>query len=257
MTRFPRHLILVKKIPGDPVFLMKKTIILSFFILFLALELSLLAQPAHNWNSPSEVVKQVKKKFSDLNSYKADFQIQTVSNKKSKNMKGVCLYKKGGRIRYQFNEPSGDEIVSDGKTLYIYIARLNAVGKQDLTLNKSNKSGPIFSNFTDEGLSRIFRKYHYKFDSIEQPQTSSKDGRKYFVLNLEQREKIGGFETMLLYVDAQTYFIQKAVASDGRGKETTIEFSNLEINPDLEDGQFNFHIGGNAKIINNPLVSEQ
>ncbi|APH42344.1 Outer membrane lipoprotein carrier protein LolA [Leptospira interrogans serovar Copenhageni/Icterohaemorrhagiae] len=236
---------------------MKKTIILSFFILFLALEPSLLAQPAHNWNSPSEVVKQVKKKFSDLNSYKADFQIQTVSNKKSKNMKGVCLYKKGGRIRYQFNEPSGDEIVSDGKTLYIYIARLNAVGKQDLTLNKSNKSGPIFTNFTDEGLSRIFRKYHYKFDSIEQPQTSSKDGRKYFVLNLEQREKIGGFETMLLYVDAQTYFIQKAVASDGRGKETTIEFSNLEINPDLEDGQFNFHIGGNAKIINNPLVSEQ
>ncbi len=246
-----------KKIPGDPVFLMKKTIILSFYILFLVLESSLLAQPAHNWNSPSEVVKQVKKKFNDLNSYKANFQIQTVSNRKSKNMRGVCLYKKGGRIRYQFSDPSGDEIVSDGKTLYIYIARLNAVGKQDLTLNKSNKSGPIFSSFTDEGLSRIFRKYHYKFDSIEQPQTSSKDGRKYFVLNLEQREKIGGFETMLLYVDAETYFIQKAVASDGRGKETTVEFSNLEINPDLEDGQFNFHIGGNAKIINNPLVSEQ
>ncbi|EMO25702.1 outer membrane lipoprotein carrier protein LolA [Leptospira interrogans serovar Bataviae str. HAI135] len=248
---------LSKKIPGDPVFSHEKNNHSFSFILFLALESFLLAQPAHNWNSPSEVVKQVKKKFSDLNSYKADFQIQTVSNKKSKNMKGVCLYKKGGRIRYQFNEPSGDEIVSDGKTLYIYISRLNAVGKQDLTLNKSNKSGPIFSNFTDEGLSRIFRKYHYKFDSIEQPQTSSKDGRKYFVLNLEQREKIGGFETMLLYVDAQTYFIQKAVASDGRGKETTIEFSNLEINPDLEDGQFNFHIGGNAKIINNPLVSEQ
>ncbi|PJZ53565.1 hypothetical protein CH380_10060 [Leptospira adleri] len=246
-----------KKIPGDPVFLMKKTIILSFCFSFLILESALWAQPAHNWNSPSEVVKQVKKKFSDLNSYKADFQIQTVSNKKSKNMRGVCLYKKGGRIRYQFSDPSGDEIVSDGKTLHIYIARLNAVGKQDLTLNKSNKSGPIFSSFTDEGLSRIFRKYHYKFDSIEQPQTSPKDGRKYFVLNLEQREKVGGFETMLLYVDAESYFIQKAVASDGRGKETTVEFSNIEINPDLEDGQFNFHISGNAKIVNNPLVSEQ
>lgn len=125
---------------------MKKTIILSFYILFLVLEPAFLAQPAHNWNSPSEVVKQVKKKFNDLSSYKANFQIQTVSNKKSKNMRGVCLYKKGGRIRYQFSDPSGDEIVSDGKTLYIYIARLNAVGKQDLTLNKSNKSGPIFSS---------------------------------------------------------------------------------------------------------------
>ncbi|PJZ70397.1 hypothetical protein CH373_11775 [Leptospira perolatii] len=226
-------------------------------ILFLSFPFSAGSQPSHNWNSPSEVVKQVRKTFSEIQSYKADFQIQTESNKKVRNMRGVCYYKKGGKIRYQFSDPAGDEIVSDGKTLWIFIKRLNAVGKQDLTLNKSNKSGPIFSTFTEEGLSRIFRKYHYKFDSIEQPQVSPKDNRKYFVLALEQREKIGGYETMTLYVDAENYFIKKAVASDGRGKTTTVEFSGIDKNADLEDGQFNYRPDGNAKIVNNPLVSEE
>ncbi|TGK00914.1 outer membrane lipoprotein carrier protein LolA [Leptospira semungkisensis] len=234
-----------------------RTPILSLVVLFFILDLGAQSSAKHNWNSPSEVVKKVRKNFSDLQSYKADFMIQTEANKKVTTKKGVCYYKKGGKIKYEFSDPAGDEIVSDGKTLWIFIKRLNAAGKQDLTLNKSNKSGPIFSPATEEGLSRIFRKYHYKFDSIEQPQISQKDNRKYFVLALEQREKIGGYETMILSVDAETYFIKKAVASDGRGKVTTVEFFGVDRNADIEDGVFNFRPDGNSKIVNNPLVSEE
>ncbi|PJZ76724.1 LolA family protein [Leptospira neocaledonica] len=232
-------------------------IALGFVVLFGSFSLGAQSSAKHHWNSPSEVVKKVRKTFSDLKSYKADFVIQTEANKKVVTKKGVCYYKKGGKIKYEFSDPSGDEIVSDGKTLWIFIKRLNAAGKQDLTLNKSNKSGPIFSPMTEEGLSRIFRKYHYKFESIEQPQISPKDNRQYFVLALEQREKIGGYETMTLYVDAQTSFIKKAVASDGRGKTTTVEFFGLDPNADIEDGVFNFRPDGNSKIVNNPLVSEE
>lgn len=233
------------------------TLILGLTLFLSFSSLGAQSSAKHNWNSPSEVVKKVRKTFTELNSYKADFVIQTEANKKVTTKKGVCFYKKGGKIKYEFSDPSGDEIVSDGKILWIFIKRLNAAGKQDLTLNKSNKSGPIFSAMTEEGLSRIFRKYHYKFDSIEQPQVSPKDNRKYFVLALEQREKIGGYETMTLYVDEETYFIKKAVASDGRGKTTTVEFSSIDKNADIEDGVFNFRPDGNSKIVNNPLVSEE
>ncbi len=232
-------------------------ILIGSALFVLSLGLGAQSSAKHNWNSPSEVVKKVRKTFSEIKAYKADFVIQTEANKKITTKKGVCYYKKGGKIKYEFSDPSGDEIVSDGKTLWIFIKRLNAAGKQDLTLNKSNKSGPIFSPMTEEGLSRIFRKYHYKFDSIEQPQVSAKDNRRYFVLALEQREKIGGYETMTLYVDEETSFIKKAVASDGRGKVTTVEFSSIDKNADIEDGVFNFRPDGNSKIVNNPLVSEE
>ncbi|TGN20069.1 LolA family protein [Leptospira idonii] len=213
--------------------------------------------PAHNWHSPSEVVKKIKKKFSEIGSYSADFQIRTEENKKEKTMRGKCLYKRPGKIRYNFNEPEGDEIVSDGKTLYIFIKKLGAVGKQDLSLDKKNSSGPIFTTNSADGLARLFRKYHYKFDAIEQPRLAiDKDPTQYFVLELDQREKIGGFEKMKLFVDSQSYLIKRAVATDGRGKVTTIAFSNINFEEEIQDGVFNFHISGNAKIVNNPLVSE-
>ncbi|BDA78412.1 membrane protein [Leptospira kobayashii] len=213
--------------------------------------------PAHNWHSPSEVVKKIKKKFSEINSYSADFQIKSVENKKEKTMRGKSLYKRPGKIRYNFNEPEGDEIVSDGKTLYIFIKRLGAVGKQDLSLDKKNSSGALFTTNSADGLSRLFRKYHYKFDAIEQPRiVFEKDPTKYFVLELDQREKIGGFEKMKLFVDSESYLIKRAIATDGRGKETTIAFSNINFEEEIQDGVFNFHMSGNAKIVNNPLVSE-
>ncbi|EQA46675.1 outer membrane lipoprotein carrier protein LolA [Leptospira broomii serovar Hurstbridge str. 5399] len=245
------------KMKDRTIFQVLNVSVLGLALLLTAWGLGAQSSAKHGWNSPSEVVKKVRKTFSEIKSYKADFVIQTESNKKTRSMKGVCYYKKGGKIRYEFSDPAGDEIVSDGKTLWIFIKRLNAVGKQDLTLNKSNKSGPIFASVTEEGLSRIFRKYHYKFDSIEQPQISPKDNRKYFVLALEQREKIGGYETMTLYVDEENFLIKRAVASDGRGKTTTVEFSGWDRNADVEDGQFNFRPDGNAKIVNNPLVSEE
>ncbi len=211
----------------------------------------------HNWHSPSEVVKKIKKKFEAVQTYGADFTIKTVENKKEKTMKGHCLYKRPGKIRYNFSDPEGDEIVSDGKTLYIYIKKLNAVGKQDLNIDKKNSSGPIFTANSPDGLNRLFKKYHYKFDIIEQPRiVFEKDDTKYFVLDLDQRERIGGFEKMKLYVDSESYIIKRAIAMDGRGKETTISFSSINFEEEIEDGIFNFHISGNAKIVNNPLVSE-
>jgi len=214
-------------------------------------------KPSHNWHSPSEVVKKIKKKFEGIQTYNADFAIKSLDNKKEKSMRGKCQYKRPGKIRYNFLEPEGDEIVSDGKTLYIYIKKLNAVGKQDLTMDKKNSSGNIFTANSPEGLSRLFKKYHYKFDTIEQPRlVFDKDNTKYFVLDLDQRERIGGFEKMKLYVDSESYVIKRAQGFDGRGKETTVAFSNIKFDEEIQDGIFNFHLSGNAKIVNNPLVSE-
>lgn len=213
----------------------------------------------HNWNAPSEVVKKIKKKFKELNAYTADFHITTtvgIRRKSRRSLKGTCSYKKPGKIRYEFSQPAGDIIASDGKTLWIYIKRKDVVGKQDLTLEKKKKSGrPIFKVNSKEGLYRLFRKYHYKFDNIKQPRKGD-DGKSYFVLALEQREKIGGFEHMTLYVDAKTYLIKKTIAKDSLGNQTTLELKNIQLNPELEDGIFRYQISGNSKIVNNPLVSD-
>jgi outer membrane lipoprotein-sorting protein len=216
------------------------------------------AEPPHHWNSPSEVVKKVKANFSNLPGYSAEFKISINENKKSKQLAGKCYYKKPGKIRYNFSSPEGDTIVSDGKILWIYIKKSGAVGKQDLQIQRKNKSGSnLFTTQTPDGLSRLFRKYHYKFDNVEQPRSiDPQDPKKYFILSLEQREKIGGFEKMTLFIDASTYWISKTIASDGRGKESQLVFLNQRQEDDLEDGIFNYRPEGTTKIVNNPLVTD-
>ncbi len=205
--------------------------------------------------SHARVARNVIKKFKGIKTYTAGFRIQTKDGRRIRNMRGSFYYQKPGKVRFSFSQPSGNLIVSDGKTMWVYIRRLNAVGKQDLTLKKKNESGrPIFVGTPGPGLARLFRKYHYRFDSPEQPRVV--DGAKVFVLDMEQREKIGGYENIKLFIDASSYLVRKAVASDGYGKTTTMTFIKPALDRQLDGTRFQYKPGRGVRVVNNPLVNE-
>lgn len=202
--------------------------------------------------SHSEVARKVMSVYSELETYKADFRIESAEGKK---MRGVAYYKNPGKLNFDFASPRGDRLVSDGNTLWIYIARLNIAGKQDLTLDaKDEKGDPVFSVMPGAGINRLFRKYHYRFDDPNQPREI--DGKETYVLDLAQKVKIGGFETMLLYIDAESYLIRKCVATDGSGKKTSVEFDNPVLNPPLEGTLFQYRPDDNTRVVSNPLVEK-
>ena len=157
-----------------------------------------------------------------------------------------------GKMSFDFSSPAGNRIVSDGKTMWIKIARLNAVGKQDLTLQPKEGNKDIFSVAPGPGLKRLFKRYHYKFDKIDQPRDV--DGRPCYVLDMEQKEKVGGFEHILLFVDAEKFLVYKAVATDGSGETTTIVLKNIRTDIQLEGKVFQFQPDDNDQIVANPLV---
>lgn len=207
------------------------------------------------FHTPTEVAREVKKVFGGLKTYQANFKIVTEDGGGRKNMSGRCYYQQPGNVRYDFNNPSGDFIVSNGKILWVYINRLKAVGKQDLRIKKQDENGrQIFLTAPRPGLDRLFSKYHYIFDGTDQPR--EEDGGTYFILDLEQREKIGGYEKIKLFVDAKTYLIHKAVATDGYGKKSTITFSDAQINAPLEGKLFRYKPEDNVRVVNNPLVND-
>ncbi|MBI3395764.1 MAG: outer membrane lipoprotein carrier protein LolA [Spirochaetia bacterium] len=212
--------------------------------------------PEHNWQSHADVAKKVQELFEKVNTFQSPFVITTVDGTRGRTMSGTCYYQKPGKLRFAFDNPSGDLIVSDGKILWVYIARLGAVGKQDLQLSKKNEANKdIFLKSPGAGLSRLFRKYHYKFDGQRQPR--QEDGGSFFVLDMEQREKIGGYENIKLFIDSSSYLIRRAAATDGYGKKTTISFGNPVVNGTLEGKLFQYQPGESVRVVFNPLVNEQ
>lgn len=226
----------------------------NFFVIFLyfIVSLSVSSDPPHNWKSHSMVAKEVIKVYDSFNTYQANFKITT----KNKVMTGIAYYKKPGKVRFDFNQPYGDLLITDGKILWIVVGRQNLIGKQDLTLRaKDENNRPIFAVMPGKGVEHLFKKYHYKFDDINQPKEM--EGKKYFVLDLEKIEKIGGYEKMLLYINAENFLIEKAIAEGSFGTKTTIEFSNVKTNIELEGKLFQYNPPENARIVLNPLVSEE
>ncbi len=207
------------------------------------------------FHTPTEVAREVKRVFSGLKTFQANFKITTEDGGRNKNLTGRCYYQNPGLIRYDFTNPAGDFIVSNGQILWLYIDRLKAVGKQDLRIKKTDENGrQIFLAAPQPGLERLFSKYHYIFDGTDQPREA--EGGTYFILDLEQREKIGGYEKIKLFVDAKTYLIHRAVATDGYGKKSTIIFSEAEINAPLEGKLFRYKPDDNVRVVNNPLVND-
>ncbi|MCB1175416.1 MAG: outer membrane lipoprotein carrier protein LolA [Leptospiraceae bacterium] len=211
--------------------------------------------PIHNWTNHAQVAREVINHFEELKSLQGNFQIQTTGGSGARQMSGRFYYQKPDKIRYEFSSPAGNLIVSNGSTMWYYIRRRNLVGKQDLRIQKKNSSGQaIFVSGVVSGLSRLFRMYHYHFDTPEQPRQI--DGEKTFVLSMKQRTRIGGYEELTLFVDAEKYFVRKAIGNDGYGKQSTIQFSNLQANPQLEGKLFQFQADDNVRVVNNPFVAD-
>jgi outer membrane lipoprotein-sorting protein len=208
-----------------------------------------------SWHSHAEVAREIQKAFESMDQFTARFAISTKEGGRVKNMSGQIYYQKPGKVRYEFSQPQGNLIVSDGRIMWFYIRRLNAVGKQELTLEKKNASArDVFTADPTSGLKRLFRKYHYRFDTPEQPRQF--DEGTFFVLDMEQREKIGGYERIRLYVDAKSYLVRRAEASDGYGKQTTISFSGMNTSRKLEGKLFQYQPDDSVRVVLNPLVKE-
>lgn len=222
----------------------------GLFLIFLFFSLPNINAQEQQFLHPSDVVTKMKARFKEMQGYQANFVIISSDGKKITS-KGVVYYKQGGKINFTFSRPSGDKIISDGKRLWVYIASLRAVGIQDLQhQDKDGKS--IYQTASYDGLVALFRQYHYSFRSSEQPETI--DGEKYYVFQLKEKVASGGFTSMLLYVSPQDYLIHRLKAVSASGREVELQFSSLQVNPDLPNNLFTFEIKGNIRVIENPLT---
>jgi len=208
---------------------------------------------AQKFVHPTDVVKKVKDNFNKLNSYQAEFTIITERKDQKKITKGTAYFKKGGKVNFSFTTPVNDVIISNGKKMWVYIKRLNAVAVEQLKGDSDN--GGLTGAFSDTGVITLFNRYHYSFDTPDQPVTINKN--RYYKLNLKEKVATGGFSEMMLYVDADTFFISKIEADAPAGKKVSLTLSNVQHNVELPNSLFQFTIEDNMKVVENALTSIQ
>ncbi|MBI1845370.1 MAG: outer membrane lipoprotein carrier protein LolA [Candidatus Rokubacteria bacterium] len=192
------------------------------------------AQPASPGAAPLEdVVRAVETAYGRLGDLRAEF-TQTSFNKSLNQTipaQGTVYLKKGGKLRWEYSEPSKQEIVSDGKTIWVYTPSLNQVNVGHAPEALSGPAGSFLA-----GLGKLREHFTVRFLNPASPRDA--DGN--VGLDLTPRQPLPTLTRLVLALDPKTWEIRRAIVSDQFENTVTMRFTKMAVNPGLPDALFTF-----------------
>ena len=198
-------------------------------VLLLALALPVTAQTP----TLDDVVRGVEGAYGKMTDLRGEF-TQSALNKslnQTIDAKGVVYLKKGGKLRWEYAEPTRQEIVSDGKTIWIHTPQLNQVNTGAAPEALSGPAGSFLS-----GLGKLRQHFNVRFLNPAQP----KDADGNVVLDLTPKQPLPTLARLVLSLDANSYDVRKAVVYDQFDNTVTMTFTKVAVNTGLPDKLFVF-----------------
>ena len=204
----------------------------SLSLLLVALAVHLSAGAAAAAVSLEDVVKGLETAYSQMTDLKAEF-AQTAFNKslnQSIPAQGTVYLKRGGKLRWEYAEPTPQEIVSDGKTLWVYTPTLNQVNTGPAPEALAGPAGSFLA-----GLGKLREHFAVRFLNLAQP--TDRDGN--YVLDLTPKNALPTLARLILTVSPR-WEVRKAVVYDQFENTVTMQFSKVAVNTGVPDKVFTF-----------------
>ncbi|HEX6212950.1 MAG TPA: outer membrane lipoprotein carrier protein LolA [Methylomirabilota bacterium] len=191
------------------------------------------AAPASGQASLDEVIKNIETAYGRINDLKADFS-QTAFNKslnQSIPAQGTVYLKKGGKLRWEFADPTPQQIVSDGKTLWVYTPALNQVNVGPAPEALAGPAGSFLA-----GLGRLREHFGVRFLNPAEPR--DRDGN--VVLDLVPKVSLPTMARLVLSFDPRSWEVRRGVIYDQFENTVTMQFRKPVVNGGLADSLFTF-----------------
>jgi outer membrane lipoprotein carrier protein len=183
--------------------------------------------------SLDDVLREVEGVYGRMTDLRADF-TQVAFNKslnQSIPAKGTVYLKKGGKLRWEFTEPTPQEIVSDGKKLWVYTPTLNQANVAEAPEALAGPAGSFLA-----GLGKLRTEFQVRFLNPAQP----KDTDGNWVLDLTPKQPLPTLARLILALDPKSWEIKKAVVHDQFENTVTMRFTKMAVNSGLPDRTFTF-----------------
>jgi outer membrane lipoprotein carrier protein len=180
-----------------------------------------------------DVVRGIETQYAKMTDLRAEFS-QTAFNKSlNQNLpaQGTVYLKKGGKLRWEYTQPTPQQIVSDGKKLWVYTPALNQVNVGEAPEMLAGPAGSFLA-----GLGRLREHFSVRFLNPAQPT----DAEGHHVLDLAPKHPLPTLVRLILAVDAREFGLKKAVVHDQFENTVTMRFIKLAVNTNLHDTLFTF-----------------
>jgi outer membrane lipoprotein carrier protein len=200
------------------------------------------AASAASAQSLDETIRGLEAAYGRMTDLRAEFSQSSFNKSLNQTIaaQGVVSLKRGGKLRWEYSEPTKQEIVSDGKTLWVYTPSLNQVntGKAPEAL-----AGPAGSFLA--GLGKLREHFNVRYLNPAQPRDA--DGN--VVLDLAPKQPLPTLTRLILSFDPKQWEIRKAVVYDQFENTVSMRFTKLAMNAGLPDTLFTFTPPPNAAVV--------
>ena len=171
-------------------------------------------------------ISALKKFYAETRAIRADFH-QVVTDKQGRKVQevdGKMQLQRPNKFRWDYEKPYEQQIISDGKQVWLYDTELAQVTVRELS--KALGSSPAALLAGDDNLDKSFKLVNaYRKDNLDWVSTNPKDAES-------------GFNKISLGFKADK--LQQMDLVDSFGHQTRIVFSNVETNPVLDGKGFLF-----------------
>lgn len=180
-----------------------------------------------------DVVRGLEGAYGRMTDLKAEF-TQTAFNKSLAQTipaEGTVYLKKGGKLRWEYTEPTPQQIVSDGRRLWVYTPTLNQVNVGQAPEALAGPAGSFLA-----GLGRLREHFQVRFLNPAQP--TDRDGN--VVLDLVPRQALPTLSRLILALEPRGWAVRRAVLFDQFENTVTMQFKKVAVNGGIPDALFTF-----------------
>jgi len=145
--------------------------------------------------------------------------------------------KRPGMMRWEYEKPERQIIITDGRDLWIYRQEDNQVmvGKAPSFFGDGKGAG-FLADMT------LIRKQFF----ILPGETNHQD---YYQIKLLPKEKTPDIASVNLLISKKTFDVVQVITFNAYGDETRITMHNFQVHPDLDSSLFSFSVPDGADIV--------
>jgi outer membrane lipoprotein carrier protein len=201
--------------------------------------------------APSDIAAKIQKAYLSINTYEADFE-QQYSMKafnQTKTSKGHVVFQKpapsasakdGGKMRWDYTEPKDNVVVSDGQTLWSYVASEKQARKM---MVKDSQMPTALAFLTGKGdLSKEF--------NLEL-QDASKLMPGGYILKATPKVATNLYNFVMFYVDGTTYQVRRVLIVDAQDNRNRFTFNDPKVNQKTDPSKFTWSPPAGVTVITN------
>ncbi|MEM7008584.1 MAG: outer membrane lipoprotein chaperone LolA [Thermodesulfobacteriota bacterium] len=215
-------------------------IILPIFMFLFALSMQ-----AHAEDLDS-VLNKVQKKYDQINSFHAVFiqESEVKALDKVQTAQGEVWFKKPGKMRWNYNTPNMDQIVSDGKTLWFYDEEEKQVIETPLNQVSETESTTTLLS----GLGNLQELFKASFSTSE-----NLDANGSYLLDLVPKND-EEYNKVTISVGKQDMMVNTIYLYDAFGNLTTMKLEDVKLDSDVSDSLFVFKAPEGTEVVKPPSL---